>query len=91
MGETLLAGCGERLGVPVTSDVEETTGVAIPDLLVRRWESTRSYGLGRGALASLVEEVADDQEDDRPDHDSPSRAALSHHADERPDDDHDAS
>jgi len=34
MGETLLAECcDDRLGVPVTSDVEETTGVAIPDLL----------------------------------------------------------
>ena len=51
--------------------------------------SARSYRLGRGALASPVEEVADDQEDDRPDHEGASRAVLSDHAGERWDADHD--
>src|SRR6266852_7126999 len=35
--------------------------------------------LGRGALASLGEEVADDAEDDRPDHDISPRPALTDH------------
>ena len=48
-----------------------------------------SCRLGRGMLASVVEEEADDQEDDRPDHEGASRAVLSDHAGERWDADHD--
>ena len=103
MGETLLAGreqeCTRNRARAVRSCSRALAACLNPDRLEQglakalglSGDSPPSYRLGRGALSSLVEEVADDQEDDRPDHDSPSRAALSDHADERQDDDHDAS